>query len=159
MIAQVWPISIVRTLVLILAGLLFSSQLAFAQFAQQGPKLVGTGAASPPFGGTWQMVPTPAGGLVNPLLLTDGTVIVINDKTSNWYKLTPDNTGSYVNGTWSQIASLPDGDQPRFFASAVLPDGRRHHDGWRVQRRLPGLDQFGRDLRPDRRYLDTRIAA
>jgi hypothetical protein len=44
MIAQVWPISIVRTLVLILATLLFSSQLAFAQFVQQGPKLVGTGA-------------------------------------------------------------------------------------------------------------------
>src|SRR5271156_2346364 len=31
--------------VLIFAGLLFSSQLAPAQFTQQGPKLVGTGAA------------------------------------------------------------------------------------------------------------------
>jgi hypothetical protein len=47
MIAQVWPISTVRTLVLILAALLFSSQLAFAQFTQQGPKLVGTGAVVP----------------------------------------------------------------------------------------------------------------
>jgi hypothetical protein len=47
MIAQVWPISTARTLVLILAALLFSSQLAFAQFAQQGPKLVGTGAVAP----------------------------------------------------------------------------------------------------------------
>src|SRR6516225_5127103 len=42
--AQVWPISTARTLVLTLAALLFSSQLAFAEFAQQGPKLVGIGA-------------------------------------------------------------------------------------------------------------------
>jgi hypothetical protein len=49
MIAQVWPISTVRasTLVLIFAALLVSSQLAFAQFAQQGSKLVGTGAVVP----------------------------------------------------------------------------------------------------------------
>jgi hypothetical protein len=46
MTARVWPISTVRasTLVLIFAALLFSSQLALAQFTQQGPKLVGTGA-------------------------------------------------------------------------------------------------------------------
>jgi antibiotic biosynthesis monooxygenase (ABM) superfamily enzyme len=46
MIAQVWPISTVRasTLVLIFTALFFSSQLALAQFTQQGPKLVGTGA-------------------------------------------------------------------------------------------------------------------
>jgi hypothetical protein len=37
MITQVWPTT-VRTLVLIFAALLFSSQLAFAQFTQQGPK-------------------------------------------------------------------------------------------------------------------------
>jgi hypothetical protein len=34
-------------LVLIFAALLFSSQLALAQFTQQGPKLVGTGAVGP----------------------------------------------------------------------------------------------------------------
>jgi hypothetical protein len=38
--------------------------------------------------------------------------------------LTPDNSGSYVNGTWSQAASLPVGYSPLYFASAVLPDGR-----------------------------------
>jgi len=36
----------------------------------------------------------------------------------------PDINGSYVNGTWSQIASLPAGYQPLYFASQVLPDGR-----------------------------------
>ena len=45
------------------------------------------------------------------LLLTDGTVMVHhedpNDGFSDWWKLTPDINGSYVNGTWSQLASLP----------------------------------------------------
>jgi hypothetical protein len=39
-------------------------------------------------------------------------------------RLTPDNSGSYVNGTWSSIASLPTGYGPLYYASAVLPDGR-----------------------------------
>lgn len=59
-----------------------------------------------------------------PLLLTDGTVMVQDSGGSNWWKLTPDNTGSYINGTWSQLASLPSGYAPLYFASAVLPDGR-----------------------------------
>jgi hypothetical protein len=66
------------------------------------------------------------------LLLTDGRVLVHSEPNckgctgnySNWYTLTPDNTGSYVNGTWKQVASLPSGHQPLFFASAVLPDGK-----------------------------------
>jgi hypothetical protein len=50
MTARVWVISHVRSSrlfgasVLISATLLFSSQVALAQFSQQGPKLVGTGA-------------------------------------------------------------------------------------------------------------------
>jgi FG-GAP repeat len=47
MTARLWPISHVRSfgaLVLIVATLIFSSQLALAQFTQQGPKLVGAGA-------------------------------------------------------------------------------------------------------------------
>jgi hypothetical protein len=57
--------------------------------------------------------------------MTDGTVIAIDgDCAGDWYKLTPDNTGSYINGTWSQIASLPAGYAPQFFGSGVLPDGR-----------------------------------
>jgi len=80
-------------------------------------------------GGTWSAVtPAPFSGLCNPLLLTDATVMVHSCDSKNWYKLTPDNTGSYANGTWSQIASLPviGGTQyaPQYHASAVLPDGR-----------------------------------
>jgi len=58
------------------------------------------------------------------LLLTDGTVMMHQYNSGNWWRLTPTNTGSYVNGTWSQLASMPSGYAPLYFASAVLPDGR-----------------------------------
>lgn len=57
-------------------------------------------------------------------LMTDGTVIVQGNGESDWAKLTPDKSGSYVNGTWKTIASLPAGYVPDAFASAVLADGR-----------------------------------
>ena len=43
---------------------------------------------------------------------------------ADWWKLTPDETGSYVNGTWKQLASLPSGYAPLYYGSVVLPDGR-----------------------------------
>ena len=59
----------------------------------------------------------------NPLLLTDGTVIAHATSSTAWWRLTPNNTGSYINGTWTQIGSLPSGYAPLYFGSAVLPDG------------------------------------
>lgn len=41
---------------------------------------------------------------------------------SNWYRLTPDIHGSYVNGTWSAMASM--NASRLYFASVVLRDGR-----------------------------------
>lgn len=58
------------------------------------------------------------------LLLTDGTVMMHQYNSGNWWRLTPTNTGSYANGTWSQLATMPSGYAPLYFASAVLPDGR-----------------------------------
>ena len=60
----------------------------------------------------------------NPLLLTDGTVILADAGCQDRWKLTPDQFGSYVNGTWTQLASLPADYSPLYYASAVLPDGR-----------------------------------
>jgi hypothetical protein len=43
------------------------------------------------------------------LLLTDGTVMVHNAASGSndgWLKLTPDANGSYINGTWSTLASM-----------------------------------------------------
>ena len=87
-------------------------------------------AVAPPASGTWTATtnPPPASGLSNPMVLSDGTVVLYATCTGNWYRLTPDPNSTfyntYINGTWSTIASLPSGYQPRFFASAVLPDGR-----------------------------------
>src|SRR4029078_8889042 len=60
------------------------------------------------------------------LLLTDGTVLVHDEGTDfqAWYKLAPDADGSYVNGTWTRLASLPSGYAPLYFSSAGLPGGR-----------------------------------
>jgi hypothetical protein len=63
------------------------------------------------------------------LLLPDGTLMVEDygpsqGGSSNWWRLTPDNTGSYVNGTWTARASMQASYGPLYFASAVLDDGR-----------------------------------
>jgi hypothetical protein len=67
------------------------------------------------------------------MLLTDGTVLVQALATENWYKLSPDAFGSYVNGSWSTLAQGPNG--PTYYASAVLRDGRVFMAG--------GEDNFG----------------
>ena len=78
----------------------------------------------------WASVPHAA--LPNPgamLQLTDGSVMMQdqgsnNAGTGNWWKLTPDTTGNYAAGTWTQLASMPSGYAPLYAATAVLPDGR-----------------------------------
>ncbi len=65
-------------------------------------------------------------------LLTDGTVLIHEEQDNNpekWFKLTPDNTGSYVNGKITPISSTPSGYAPLFFGSVVLPDGRYAVEG------------------------------
>lgn len=65
-----------------------------------------------------------ADGACNPLLLTDGTVMVQDCGFQDWWRLTPDDKGSYINGTWTQLASLPSDYSPLYHSSAVLRDGR-----------------------------------
>jgi hypothetical protein len=67
--------------------------------------------------------PPPDGNIIG-FLMTDGTVMCQGNQQSDWWKLTPDKSGSYVNGTWKQLASLPSGYVPLYFAAAVLADGR-----------------------------------
>jgi hypothetical protein len=84
--------------------------------------------AAPAASGTWTAITAGSSGLCNPLLLTDGTVLVHSCDSPKWSRLTPDSSGNYANGTWSKIASMPviGGTQyaPQYNASAVLPDGR-----------------------------------
>ncbi|MBV8342548.1 MAG: hypothetical protein JO173_09235, partial [Gammaproteobacteria bacterium] len=48
----------------------------------------------------------PPDGITFTMLLTDGTVLAQDGFYDYmWWKLTPDINGSYVNGTWTQLAS------------------------------------------------------
>ena len=79
---------------------------------------------------TWtKLANTPKFAPGSEFLLTDGTVLVQDEGTNgagsgNWWRLTPDITGSYINGTWSQVASMPAGYGPLYYGSAVLPNGQ-----------------------------------
>jgi hypothetical protein len=85
-------------------------------------------AAAPAASGTWTAITAGSAGLCNPLLLTDGSVLVHDCNTPNWFRLSPDAGGNYADGTWTSIAAMPSiaGTQyaPQYAASAVLPDGR-----------------------------------
>jgi hypothetical protein len=70
------------------------------------------------------LVNQPPDGAIVGFLMTDGTVMYQGNAQSDWWRLTPDKTGSYVKGTWKQMPSLPSGYVPLYFAAAVLADGR-----------------------------------
>jgi hypothetical protein len=58
------------------------------------------------------------------LLLSDATVMVENQQfvSPAWFRLIPDNTGGYTNGTFTNMASMS--YSRTFFSSQVLQDGR-----------------------------------
>lgn len=77
--------------------------------------------------GTWTSLAHAFPGAMFPdtaLVMTNGTVMMHDGCTTNWFRLTPDASGSYQNGTWSSVPSMPSGYSPLYFSSAVLPDGK-----------------------------------
>src|SRR5277367_5487417 len=57
--------------------------------------------------------------------LTDGRVLAQSYRHNGaFWILTPDENGSFVDGTWKQVASLASGYSPTDTASQVLSDGR-----------------------------------
>jgi hypothetical protein len=66
-------------------------------------------------------------GIGNPILLTDGSVLVQDAGYNDWYRLSPDQNGSYVNGAWTEIALAP--YNPLYHSTGVLPDGRMIIEG------------------------------
>ncbi len=77
--------------------------------------------------GGWQPLANRAaftGGPGTALLMTDGTVMVQDSCTPNWFALSPDKSGSYVNGTWTKKGAMPANYGPLYFGSAVLADGK-----------------------------------
>lgn len=86
----------------------------------------GSGAAA----GTWTPLSNQLDlfdGIGNPILLTDGSVLVQDAGYNDWYRLTPDRDGSYVNGTWKPVALAP--YNPLYHSTQVLPDGRMVIEG------------------------------
>lgn len=77
---------------------------------------------------TWKPLTNAAPAPVGPVLqLRDGRILAHEDQGGNanrWWILTPDATGSYVNGTWSTGGSMQSGYAPFFFSSAVMLDGK-----------------------------------
>jgi hypothetical protein len=73
--------------------------------------------------GTWRpLLHQPTFAASTMLLLTDGTVMCQESGGVKWWRLTPDAHGSYIRGTWSELAPM---HHPRlYYASAVLRDGR-----------------------------------
>src|SRR5690348_8335282 len=57
-------------------------------------------------------------------LLTDGRILAQSTSLSNWFTYSPDASGDYSDGTWTQVASLPSGYSPDAYAGDVLADGR-----------------------------------
>ena len=80
--------------------------------------------------GTWQnLTNAPGFSASTMLLLTDGSVLCHDEPnsggvsaTNHWYRLVPDASGSYLNGTWHQVANSH--TAPLYFACSVLGDGR-----------------------------------
>jgi hypothetical protein len=93
--------------------------------ATSPPRSQTSGGAGTTTLGSWtplkNALSVPAG---TSLVLTDGTIAVQHANGADWWRLTPDPFGSYVNGTWSALPPMPDGYAPFGYASAVLPDGR-----------------------------------
>jgi hypothetical protein len=65
----------------------------------------------------------PAGGGVM-LQLTDGTVMIQRDVSASWMRLTPDASGSYINGTWTANPINPMSTPRLYFASVMLTSGK-----------------------------------
>ena len=125
--------------------------------------------------GTWTALTSgPPVGVNNCLLLTDGTVLGMNG-AGQCARLTPDIHGSYINGTWTQLATM--NSSRLFFSSDVLTNGNvyvaggeygdaNHYDSelydslagtWTV---VPGSHNFGysdspSELLPDGNVLES----
>jgi hypothetical protein len=78
---------------------------------------------------TWQQLETAgaqSGGFEprQMMPLTNGTVMVQEAGTGNWFDLKPDSKGCYGDGTWTKLASMPNEYAPEYDGSAVLKSGQ-----------------------------------
>jgi len=89
------------------------------------PALLVVLAATAPaaFANGWQPLTNQPNANASTLyLLMDGRVLMNEYWSTKWWILTPDASGSYLNGTWS--AAHNSHDDRLYYASSVLADGR-----------------------------------
>ena len=83
-------------------------------------------ALAPDSSSPWQpltnQAPSGPNGIQIMIQATDGSILVQAYDGQTWMKLTPDDRGSYINGTWTTLASEP--IARLYFASQIMPDGR-----------------------------------
>lgn len=76
---------------------------------------------------TWKkLANTPPNGAQSGtmLLLTDGTIMIQDGGSASWLRLTPDASGSYIDGTWTSNPINPMSTNRLYFASEVLQSGK-----------------------------------
>ena len=79
---------------------------------------------------TWRSITTPVSfNATVPAMLQDGTILIQDESTTDWWKLTPDAMGQYDDGTFTKMAPAPNGYSPLYAAMAILPDGRMIVEG------------------------------
>ncbi|MGA2616932.1 MAG: VCBS repeat-containing protein [Thermoguttaceae bacterium] len=81
-------------------------------------------ASAPNLGSYTALSSTPPDGIGTMLQLTDGSVMFNggnNNAANDWYRLIPDSSGSYVNGSFQTLASSNIGRL--FFGSVVMQNG------------------------------------
>lgn len=113
-----------------LAGAQSSGRLHPTPVLQPQPDATAVAAAieTPTQAGTWMPLVNPAPENIGVMmLLSDGTIAANGYFDNTWYRLTPDSTGSYVNGTWSQLASM--NYSRLYFQSDMLPSGKIYVSG------------------------------
>ena len=81
-----------------------------------------TPLASPAPGGVGLMLLLPDGTVMAASRVTDPNEVPTSSGSRIWYRLTPDSTGSYVDGTWTTRASSI--STRLWYSTAILLDGR-----------------------------------
>jgi hypothetical protein len=126
------PAALRRSVISLIRGAIAIVTLWSIPGTARGQSLGISGSDEPAVGRWDRLVNQPPVLCDTALLLTDGRVMVHQygdpqhngQGMNNWWALTPDANGSYLNGTWSQLASMSSSYGPLYFASAVLADGR-----------------------------------
>lgn len=126
---NIWALTLLAVFVWLLSGLDIASAQSLPRLkpipARRGSAPAAAVVPHTPTSG-WQQLtnqaPSGPAGIQLMIQGTDGSILVQAYDGQTWMKLTPDNKGSYLNGTWTTLA--PEPVARLYFASQIMPDGR-----------------------------------